>query len=37
VAEVRGRVEAARAPLEAVEGGFRTRDPWGIAVDFVSA
>jgi catechol 2,3-dioxygenase len=37
VAEVRGRAEAARAPLEAVEGGFRTRDPWGIAVDFVSA
>jgi catechol 2,3-dioxygenase len=37
LAEVRERVEAARAPHEAVEGGFRTRDPWGIAVDFVSA
>jgi catechol 2,3-dioxygenase len=37
VAEVRGRVEAAGATVEPVEGGFRTRDPWGIAVDFVSA
>ena len=37
VAEVRGRVEAAGAPVEPIEGGFRTRDPWGIAVDFVSA
>jgi catechol 2,3-dioxygenase len=37
VAEVRRRVEAAGAPLEAIEGGFRTRDPWGIPVDFVSA
>jgi catechol 2,3-dioxygenase len=37
VAEVRRRVEAAGAPLEEIEGGFRTRDPWGIAVDLVSA
>jgi catechol 2,3-dioxygenase len=37
VAEVRRRVEGADAPLEEIEGGFRTRDPWGIAVDLVSA
>jgi catechol 2,3-dioxygenase len=37
VAEVRRRVEGAGAPLEEIEGGFRTRDPWGIAVDLVSA
>ena len=36
VAEVRRRIEAAGAPLEQIEGGFRTRDPWGTAVDFVS-
>jgi catechol 2,3-dioxygenase len=37
VAEVRARVEAAGAPLEEVDGGFRTRDPWRVAVDVVSA
>jgi catechol 2,3-dioxygenase len=37
VAEVRGRVEAAGAPLEEIDGGFRTRDPWGTAVDVISA
>ena len=37
VAEVRARVEAAGAPLEEVEGGFRTRDPWQVAVDVISA
>jgi catechol 2,3-dioxygenase len=37
VAEVRARVEAAGAPLEEVAGGFRTRDPWRVAVDIVSA
>jgi catechol 2,3-dioxygenase len=36
VAEVRRRVEAAGAPLEEIEGGFRTRDPWQITVDFGS-
>ena len=35
VAEVRGRVEAAGAPVEAVADGFATRDPWQIAVHFV--
>jgi hypothetical protein len=34
VADVRGRVIAAGAPVETVDGGFRTRDPWRIAVDF---
>jgi catechol 2,3-dioxygenase len=37
VAEVRVRVEAAAAPLEEIDGGFRTRDPWGTAVDVISA
>ena len=32
---VRRRVEAAGAPVEDVDQGFRTRDPWQIAVDFV--
>jgi catechol 2,3-dioxygenase len=36
VAEVRARVEAAGLPAEQVPGGFRARDPWSIAVDFVS-
>jgi len=36
VAEVRGRVEGADSPIEEVDGGFRIRDPWGIALDFVS-
>jgi catechol 2,3-dioxygenase len=35
VADVRDRVVAARALVDAVDGGFRTRDPWQIAVDFV--
>ena len=35
VADVRRRVEGAGVALEAVDGGFRTRDPWQIAVDFV--
>jgi hypothetical protein len=34
---VRGRVEAAGLPVEEVSGGFRARDPWSIAVDFVAA
>jgi catechol 2,3-dioxygenase len=37
VAEVRGRVEAAALPVEDVEGGFRVRDPWQIAVEFNSS
>jgi len=36
VAQVRSRAEAARSYTEDVPGGFRVRDPWGIAVDFVS-
>jgi catechol 2,3-dioxygenase len=36
VAQVRARVDAAELPVEVVPGGFRTRDPWGIAVDFVA-
>jgi catechol 2,3-dioxygenase len=36
VAEVRARVDAAGAPLDEVEGGFRTRDPWQVAVDVIS-
>jgi catechol 2,3-dioxygenase len=37
VAEVRARLDSTGAPAEASEGGFRVRDPWGIAVDFISA
>jgi catechol 2,3-dioxygenase len=37
VADVRARVEAAGFPVEAVTGGFRTYDPWRLAVDFVAA
>ena len=37
VADVRARVEAAEIPVEAVDGGFRVRDPWQIAVHFVVA
>jgi catechol 2,3-dioxygenase len=36
VAAVRARAEAAGAPVEPVEGGFRVRDPWQTAVDFVT-
>ena len=36
VADLRRRVEAAGAPVAAVSGGFRARDPWQLAVDFVS-
>jgi catechol 2,3-dioxygenase len=34
---VRGRVEAAGAPVDEVTGGFRAYDPWGIAADFVAS
>ena len=34
---VRGRVEAAGAPVDEVAGGFRAYDPWGIAADFVAS
>ena len=37
VTTVRARVEAAGAPVEDRDGGFLTRDPWQIAVSFVSA
>jgi catechol 2,3-dioxygenase len=36
VDEVRSRVGAAGTDVEPVEGGFRVRDPWEMAVDFVS-
>jgi catechol 2,3-dioxygenase len=36
VAEVRSRAEAAGVPVEPVPGGFRVRDPWQTAVDFVT-
>ncbi len=36
VAEVRTRAEAAGITIDAVDGGFRARDPWQIAVEFVS-
>jgi hypothetical protein len=36
VADVRRRVEAAGAPVEPQEHGFRTRDPWNTAVAFVA-
>jgi catechol 2,3-dioxygenase len=36
VAEVRARVEAAGLVAEPHDGGFLVRDPWGIAVAFVS-
>ena len=35
VAEVRGRVDAAGAPVELIDDGFATRDPSQIAVRFV--
>jgi catechol 2,3-dioxygenase len=37
VSAVRERLEAAGASVEPVANGFRTRDPWQTAVDFVSA
>jgi catechol 2,3-dioxygenase len=33
---LRRRLEEARLQLEPVEGGFRVRDPWEIAADFVA-
>jgi catechol 2,3-dioxygenase len=36
VAEVRSRADAAGVPVEPVPGGFRVRDPWQTAVDFVT-
>jgi catechol 2,3-dioxygenase len=36
VTEVRARVDAAGLPVEAHEGGFLTRDPWGMAIAFVA-
>jgi catechol 2,3-dioxygenase len=36
VAEVRGRVEAAGEPVDEVVAGFRVRDPWQIALEFVA-
>jgi catechol 2,3-dioxygenase len=36
VAEVRGRIGAAGEPVEQVAAGFRVRDPWQIAVEFVA-
>lgn len=36
VAEVRTRAEAAGIAIDTVDGGFRARDPWQIAVQFVS-
>ena len=36
VAAVRSRLEGAGVAVEAIEGGFRARDPWEIAIDFVS-
>ena len=36
VAAVRGRVESAGLPTEPLAGGFLVRDPWRIAVVFVS-
>jgi catechol 2,3-dioxygenase len=35
VEELRSRFETAGQPLEPVEGGFRVRDPWEIALDVV--
>jgi catechol 2,3-dioxygenase len=37
VSEVRARLEGSGKAIEAIDGGFRVRDPWEIAVDFVSA
>jgi catechol 2,3-dioxygenase len=37
VSEVRTRLDGSGSTLEEIDGGFRVRDPWGIAVDFVSA
>jgi catechol 2,3-dioxygenase len=37
VSEVRARVEGAGARVDEVEGGFRTYDPWHLAVDLVAA
>ncbi|HWT93236.1 MAG TPA: VOC family protein [Solirubrobacteraceae bacterium] len=36
VAAARARVERAGAPVEEVDGGFRTRDPWATAVEIVA-
>jgi catechol 2,3-dioxygenase len=36
VAAVRARAERAGARVEPVDGGFRVRDPWETAVDFVT-
>jgi catechol 2,3-dioxygenase len=36
VEAVQGRAEAAGVPSDGVAGGFRVRDPWQTAVDFVS-
>jgi len=35
VAAVRSRLESGGVDTEEVDGGFRARDPWGIAVEFV--
>jgi catechol 2,3-dioxygenase len=37
VTAVRDRLESAGIPTEPIASGFRTRDPWQTAVDFVSA
>ncbi len=37
LAEVRARVDGAGAPLDEVADGFRTSDPWRLAVEFVAA
>ena len=37
VVEVRARVQHAGASVDEVDGGFRTYDPWRLAVDFVAA
>jgi catechol 2,3-dioxygenase len=36
VTDVRRRAEAAGAPVESIDDGFRTRDAWQTAVDFVA-
>ena len=36
LSDVRERVEAARLPVDPAKRGFRVRDPWQTAVDFVS-
>ena len=37
VAEARARVDEAGARVDGVDGGFRTYDPWRLAVDLVAA